>query len=537
MTDQERVVTGGGLIDQVRAVLGGVADDDSLVERIGRFVEAIEGCRLEGVRLDHHWVRPADDALPMTELDAALATRDISSAVQLDARGWAMAFDLWQRPTDHAVMVVSSEHAPRAASIRALYHLALVVRSTRGTRISTPLIDLSPEVTSLVAEPSDETGTLRIVHDMNANLRRALTAGEGMNGIARVLNHVVHLPVAIVDVNAVLAAEPPELCEVGSAMPDHIANVLAERPDDVFRQAAWVCATAATHDGTVTAVCAYDPAHTVDALELAALEFAAGSAALERYRQASAAEASSRVWRGFTNEVLYERDRDRVRAHAEVLGYDLDSPHRVAVITSPTDNEDLESAVARAARHFGLREITGSDGSDIVLLVTHELDWSAFTDHLSDALHGQPVYVGTSRERPSAFDLGDAIAEARTAARLAPSLSRGVVHFENLGLLQLLIGSTSMVELDEYVNSWLGPVVEYDADRGTELVRTLATYLETGGSVDQTAQALFIHRSTLKYRLSRVSDLIGRPLSDPDVRFSLQLAYRIRVALRAVRIP
>jgi DNA-binding PucR family transcriptional regulator len=53
-----------------------------------------------------------------------------------------------------------------------------------------------------------------------------------------------------------------------------------------------------------------------------------------------------------------------------------------------------------------------------------------------------------------------------------------------------------------------------------------AGYLEHGGSYDDTAKAMHIHRSTLRYRLARVRELTGRDVRDIDTRFNLDAATR-----------
>ena len=52
---------------------------------------------------------------------------------------------------------------------------------------------------------------------------------------------------------------------------------------------------------------------------------------------------------------------------------------------------------------------------------------------------------------------------------------------------------------------------------------TLYRYLECGGRYDETAEALLIHRSTLRYRLQRIRDISQLPIGEADVNFNLQL--------------
>lgn len=64
----------------------------------------------------------------------------------------------------------------------------------------------------------------------------------------------------------------------------------------------------------------------------------------------------------------------------------------------------------------------------------------------------------------------------------------------------------------------------YDKANETELYKTLAAYLRNERHATRTAQDLYIHRSTLFYRLDRISDMIQMDLDDPKVRLYLNLS-------------
>ena len=77
-----------------------------------------------------------------------------------------------------------------------------------------------------------------------------------------------------------------------------------------------------------------------------------------------------------------------------------------------------------------------------------------------------------------------------------------------------------------YVREWLGRLLDYDEHKNTDLVPTLAQYLECGGHYDETASALVIHRSTLRYRLGRIREITDLDLNDVDSRLNLHVATR-----------
>ena len=67
------------------------------------------------------------------------------------------------------------------------------------------------------------------------------------------------------------------------------------------------------------------------------------------------------------------------------------------------------------------------------------------------------------------------------------------------------------------------PLEDYDRERGSDLVRTLAVYFGTGENASEAADRLFLHRNSLLYRLERIQNLTGLDLRDSEVRLALRL--------------
>jgi DNA-binding PucR family transcriptional regulator len=62
------------------------------------------------------------------------------------------------------------------------------------------------------------------------------------------------------------------------------------------------------------------------------------------------------------------------------------------------------------------------------------------------------------------------------------------------------------------------------ADQSSELLETLGTYLDTGRSLESTARELFVHANTVRYRLKRISEIIGWDATGAREAFILQVA-------------
>lgn len=68
---------------------------------------------------------------------------------------------------------------------------------------------------------------------------------------------------------------------------------------------------------------------------------------------------------------------------------------------------------------------------------------------------------------------------------------------------------------------------EIDAQQHTEYYRTLRVYLEENLNATQTARELYIHRSTLLYRLERIREILDSDLTDPDELLYLNFSFRL----------
>jgi DNA-binding PucR family transcriptional regulator len=107
--------------------------------------------------------------------------------------------------------------------------------------------------------------------------------------------------------------------------------------------------------------------------------------------------------------------------------------------------------------------------------------------------------------------------------------------FEDLGVYRVLSEMEHSPAVAGFICHWLGPLVDYDRRKGGDLVRTLSAYLEHGGSQAGAAEAISVHRSTLRYRLDRIRSILGLDLSKADTRFNLQLATRAWTTLAALK--
>jgi purine catabolism regulator len=65
-----------------------------------------------------------------------------------------------------------------------------------------------------------------------------------------------------------------------------------------------------------------------------------------------------------------------------------------------------------------------------------------------------------------------------------------------------------------------------------EFINTLEAFFAHNGNLSQTAEALYIHRNTLVYRLERIAAITNIDLDKPENRLAIQLALHIYRMMR-----
>ena len=135
------------------------------------------------------------------------------------------------------------------------------------------------------------------------------------------------------------------------------------------------------------------------------------------------------------------------------------------------------------------------------------------------------VIAGCSAAFTGVADAKRALQQATAAcmaARREQALEKAGVFEELSGLLRLLDG-LDPAALRRIVQRTFGPVLEYDASHRARLFETLRALFEHRLAVQETADALHIHRNTLQKRLGHVEQLLSIDLSDLDAIVDIRL--------------
>ncbi|MEV0352644.1 PucR family transcriptional regulator [Nonomuraea sp. NPDC050680] len=233
---------------------------------------------------------------------------------------------------------------------------------------------------------------------------------------------------------------------------------------------------------------------------------AAGSLLTLAVEQGGAQREAERRVRSAVLRLLLDGGRGQAGAVLAPLGGRLPE-EPVVVLAVAGDALDSVEPHAFTAR-FPDAE-TAPLGSPVVVLVA-----AAQAERVASLAGGT---VGMSA--PSAYgELPGALDQARRAFE---SGRDGLVRFADLagqGLLALLDPAAAQA----FAAALLAPLTRYGSR--ADLMESLRAYIGSNGHWDAAAQRLGIHRHTLRYRMKRVTELLGRDLDDPGVRAELWIA-------------
>jgi sugar diacid utilization regulator len=282
---------------------------------------------------------------------------------------------------------------------------------------------------------------------------------------------------------------------------------------------------------------------------------------LEVERSRAPERASEVAVAGFLRDLLDRKvtDRENIVARANELGSDLAGGASVVVARAhPQAPEEGDwrarvlAIVERGARgpapgslaaavdwskRDGLPRPGNHDGEVVIVVPGADPDQARRTAEsvlreLDANLTSYHLAVAISRPATDPADVHRAGAEALLAANVAEAQRTELLAFEDTGAYRILLPAMSEdpAELQRFHDETVAPLIAYDEQYDTELVRTLESFLEADGNVAKTAQKLYTHRHTIRYRLERVKELSGLDVSSTDGR------ERLSLGLKAMRV-
>lgn len=294
-------------------------------------------------------------------------------------------------------------------------------------------------------------------------------------------------------------------------------------------------------------------------MELSVIEASTSIIALDIYKRISMLESESKHRIEFFED-LFSGDEDRFKnviERADYFDFNIRQGYSVIKIglRDSQGNEDnfkntgqykqnkirLLNIIKRISKIKDKNTLCAIKGNNIIILFGFEpsekdekvkRDIRSFCDEILEFTKNEDfvddLHIGIGRNYRDIKEVARSYQEAsrvlecqrkRSIARLS--------YYDDLGIYRILTFECLDKELEQFYGEMLGSLVEYDREKGTDLVATLAKYFETQGNLKEMSEKLFIHYNTVVYRLQRIREIIGVDLDDYEDRLNLQISLKI----------
>lgn len=278
-------------------------------------------------------------------------------------------------------------------------------------------------------------------------------------------------------------------------------------------------------------------------VKMLAFEQGAMALALEMMKSRIKFEVESRFRGEFFADLFSGKHEDveNIMQRAGFFQYDLEKSSRVVVLSLEENNRNY--SYYQGFHHLVSSTVQsifpGSMASgkrncvEVLMPVAAKMGQEGMRQKLTGVRERLNIYaaqgrvlIGVGGECRYFQDYRRSYQQAHKALEISRFLPQqnGVVFYDQLGIYSLLFEVSDLNLLKKLVTDKLGPLLEYDDKKNSDLAYTLETYLRTGGSLKETARVLYIHVATVKYRLSRIQDFIKVDLRKTENHFDLLLA-------------
>ncbi|MDN5558982.1 MAG: helix-turn-helix domain-containing protein [Ruaniaceae bacterium] len=218
---------------------------------------------------------------------------------------------------------------------------------------------------------------------------------------------------------------------------------------------------------------------------------------------------------------------DSLRSRASTLGW-IGSGRTVVVVgTAPnrsTDHRKIDSVLVdlrSEMRRHTKDALVGLHGERIIAVIGGKDDPIAIARSLTSSFPEGPVVIGT---------LTESIADAGNSARRALAGIQAIVAWGSAprpALAEDLLPERALNGDPLARATLVGDIYTPLVTAGTPLVDTLEEYLAEGRSLEGAARRLYVHPNTVRYRLRRISEVVGWDPTDAREGYVLQTALAI----------
>jgi PucR family transcriptional regulator, purine catabolism regulatory protein len=209
-------------------------------------------------------------------------------------------------------------------------------------------------------------------------------------------------------------------------------------------------------------------------------------------------------------EPVPPRDPLPLAARAAAFGLDFSQPARMVVIHSQLDLTGVQRELVTALEQARIPHLVNRRERSLTILVQGEVPGVLAT--LADGL--PDVAIGIGRPVAGIVDAHHSLRDAELAVERG-----GVTRFEDFDLATFMVSEIPPERLDPKIDEILAVL-----RANPPLHEAVSAYFAHDLDIAATAASLHMHRNSLRYRLARAEQVLGRSLKQPATIAAVHIA-------------
>lgn len=295
----------------------------------------------------------------------------------------------------------------------------------------------------------------------------------------------------------------------------------------------------------------------MDEFDQLTVDLARNICSIQFIKQKLVLDTKEQMKDSFISKLITEKieDRDNILQYANLYQWNLFKKHRVAVLSISLDERELKKGnlleqqakksliwdlIKTRLPEIGTDILAVSHNDEQLLIVPIEeqkkradIFWESMFHSIEKWINSSPigcrVLLGIGGVTKQLEDYYISYQQAIQTLNVLDSRFRkqGFARFEDLGSYAILHHLNHSTAVDLFIKKQIGPLIEYSEGKNIDLYHTLHVFLQNNGNVKSAAEELYIHRSSLLYRLEKIESLISVDLNHAEVRFNLMMALKL----------
>lgn len=157
-------------------------------------------------------------------------------------------------------------------------------------------------------------------------------------------------------------------------------------------------------------------------------------------------------------------------------------------------------------------------------LTTLEKDLKSILDLIKNYIPNGQIGISNPVSLP---DLGSAISQSYIAISAGQTNFDGPTYYKNLGVSRILVDILGTPVLESFYHDIINPIEKVDLEHNACLLETMLTFCSCNMDYKKTSKTLFVHENTIRYRISRIKDIIPYGKSEIDFYETMSVISKI----------